>query len=129
MVYVLLPFMVLIIYTSIKNIDSNLIAASKNLGAGPLETFWKVTLPLSKNGVISGSVLVFILGIGSYILPKMLGKPSHWTLPVFIGDQVNLESNVPFAAAMSVILVLTVLLLLWLTTRLSDVDAASLGGA
>lgn len=122
LVYVLLPFMVLVLYTSLKNVDPTLREASKNLGAGPVYTFRKVTLPLSKNGIVSGSLLVFILTLGTYVLPKILGKPKHWTLPVIIGDQINLESNVPFASAMSIVLVVTVLLLLFVANRIGRVD-------
>ncbi|MBP2249728.1 ABC-type spermidine/putrescine transport system permease subunit I [Halarchaeum solikamskense] len=105
MIYVFLPFMVLSLYTTIKDIDRSLEEASRNLGAGPVTTFLRVTLPLSKNGIASGTTLVFILSLGVYVLPRLLGGPSQWTLPVLIGNQVGVEGNVPFGAAISVVLV------------------------
>ncbi len=128
MVYVFLPFMVLTIYGSVKNVDPTLYEASKNLGAGPVTTFRRVTLPLSKNGIVGGSVLVFILALGAYVLPRLLGGPPEWTLPVIIADQVLMESNVPFGAAMSIVLLVVVLVVLWLTVRFTGVSAAGLGG-
>lgn len=128
MVYVFLPFMVLTLYNSIRNIDPQLEEASKNLGAGPIETMRRVTLPLSMNGVLAGSVLVFILSLGVYVLPRILGNPEHYTLPVFIGQQVANESNVPFGAAMSIVLVVVVSVILVVTVRFTDASAADLGG-
>lgn len=121
MVYVFLPFMVLTLYTSIKNVNSELLEASKNLGAGPVTTFRHVTLPLTKSGIVSGSLLVFVLSLGVYVLPRILGSPSEWTLAVVIGNQVTIESNVPFAAALSIVLMLIVVLLVAVTVRLTGV--------
>ncbi|MFB6270747.1 MAG: ABC transporter permease, partial [Halobacterium sp.] len=105
MVYVFLPFMVLSLYSSIRNLDGELLEASKNLGAGPVRTFRKVTLPLTKNGIASGTSLVFILALGAYVLPRLLGTPDQRTLPVLIEQQVMSESNYPFGAAMSIVLI------------------------
>lgn len=127
MIYVFLPFMVLTLYSSLKNIDTSLLEASKNLGAGPIETFRRVTLPLSMNGVVSGSVLVFILSLGSYVLPAVLGNPAQYTLPVIIGNEVS-NSNVPFGAAMSIVLLVVVVGILFVTVRVTNVSAADLGG-
>ncbi|GAD51835.1 spermidine Putrescine ABC transporter permease component PotB [Halarchaeum acidiphilum MH1-52-1] len=128
MAYAFLPFMILSLYNSLKNIDGELIEASKNLGAGPLETFRRVTLPLSKNGVISGSALVFILSLGVYVLPKILGSPSQWTIAIIIGDQVNQQQNIPFAAAMSIALMVVVVVILGAVARFTDVSAIGMGG-
>ena len=123
LVYIMVPFMVLTIYNSVTKIDDQLILASKNLGAGPLQTFRKVTLPLSANGVFSGSLLVFILTVGTYILPKVLGKPNDWPIAVIIGDQITQQSNVPFGAAISVVVAVTVLLILFVAMQVSNVDS------
>ncbi len=128
MVYVFLPFMILTLYTSIRNIDDDLLAASKNLGAGPTTTFRRVTLPLSKNGIISGTALVFILGLGSYLLPRLLGGAPERTLPVLIEQQIINEQNYPFGAAMSIGLIVVVIVFLWLVLKFTNVSAASLGG-
>ncbi|WP_254764498.1 ABC transporter permease [Natrinema marinum] len=126
MVYVFLPFMVLTLYTSIKNVDLELLEASKNLGAGPLTTFRHVTLPLTKSGIVSGSLLVFVLSLGVYVLPRILGSPPQWTLAVIIGNQVTIESNVPFGAALSIVLMLVVVLLVAVTVRLTGVTTFGL---
>jgi len=122
MVYVFLPFMVLTLYTSIKNVDHELREAARNLGAGPITTFRHVTLPLTKDGIISGSLLVFVLSMGVYVLPRILGNPPQWTLAVVIGNQVTVESNVPFGATLSIVLMLVVVALIAVTVRLAGVD-------
>ncbi len=129
MVYVFLPFMVLSLYSSLRTIDEELIEASKNLGAGPVTTFRRVTLPLSKNGIASGTALVFILALGAYVLPRLLGSSAERTLPVLIERQVVQEANVPFGAAMSVGLMVVVVVFLWAMVRFTRVTAASLGGS
>jgi ABC-type spermidine/putrescine transport system permease subunit I len=122
MIYVFLPFMVLTLYTSISNVDHELREAARNLGAGPLTTFRHVTLPLTKNGIISGSLLVFVLSLGVYVLPRILGSPPQWTLAVVIGNQVTIESNVAFGATLSIVLMLVVVALIAVTIRLVGVD-------
>ncbi|MFC6718940.1 ABC transporter permease subunit [Natrialbaceae archaeon GCM10025810] len=128
MVYVFLPFMILTLYSSIRNIDGELLEASKNLGAGPVMTFRRVTLPLSKNGIISGTALVFILALGAYVIPRLLGSSSERTLPVLIERQIMSESNYPFGAAMSIGLIIVVLAFLLALVRFTNATAASLGG-
>ena len=112
MVYVFLPFMVLTLFTSIRDVDRSLEEASRSLGAGPLTTFKEVTLPLTKNGIISGTMLVFVLSLGVYVLPRILGNPPDWTLAVLIGEQVGVQGNVPFGAAMSIVLLTVVAVIL-----------------
>jgi ABC-type spermidine/putrescine transport system permease subunit I len=128
MVYVFLPFMVLTLYTSLRNIDRELLEASKNLGAGPITTFRRVTLPLSTSGIVSGTMLVFVLSLGVYVLPRLLGSPPQWTLAVLIGNQVMLESNIPFAAALSIGLLGVVVALVAIGARVAGIDLKSLGG-
>ncbi|MXV60676.1 ABC transporter permease subunit [Natronorubrum sp. JWXQ-INN-674] len=129
MVYVFVPFMILTLYSSIRTIDGELLEASKNLGAGPARTFRRVTLPLSKNGIMSGTALVFILALGSYVLPRLLGSSAERTLPVLIEQQIMSESNYPFGAAMSIGLIVVVLVFLWVMIRFTNVTTASLGGS
>jgi len=104
MVYGFLPFAILTMYTSIKNINPELEEASRNLGASKLRTAREVTLPLSKNGIIASFALVFILSIGSYTVPMLLGTPSEWTFPVIITDTIQRRVNVPFGAALAVVM-------------------------
>jgi putative spermidine/putrescine transport system permease protein len=128
MVYVFLPFMVLTLYSSLRNLDGELLEASKNLGAGPLRTFRRVTLPLTKNGIASGTSLVFILALGAYVLPRLLGSGQQRTLPVLIEQQIMSESNYPFGAAMSIGLIVVVLVFLYLLLRVTNVTTGDLGG-
>jgi len=104
MVYGFLPFAVLTMYTSIANINPKLEEASRNLGASRIQTIRHVVLPLSKNGIAGAGALVFILAIGSYVVPMLLGNPSEWTLPVIITESVNQNLNVPFGAVLSMVL-------------------------
>jgi ABC-type spermidine/putrescine transport system permease subunit I len=128
MVYVFLPFAILTLYSSINNINPELEEASKNLGANRYQTFRRVVLPLSKNGIYSGWMLVFILSLGAYIVPKILGKPAQWTLPVTIGDQVTLQLNVPFGAALALVMMVLVFVLLALGYKLLGISSQDLAG-
>ena len=111
MVYGFLPFAVLTMYTSVKNINPELEEASRNLGGTKLQTIRRVTLPLSRNGIIASGALVFILSIGSYTVPLLLGNPSEWTLPVIITDVIQTQLNVPFGSALATIMTALVILL------------------
>lgn len=104
MVYGFLPFAILTIYTSISNINPKLEEASQNLGASRLQTIRYVVFPLSKNGIAAAGALVFILSIGSYVIPMLLGNPGQWTLPVIITESIQQNLDVPFGAVLSTIL-------------------------
>lgn len=122
MVYVFLPFMVLTLYTSIRDVDNSLQEASRSLGARPLRTFREVTLPLTKSGIISGSMLVFVLSLGVYVLPRILGNPPQWTLAVLIGNQVGVEGNIPYGATISIVLLIVVGVILGIGWFLNSSD-------
>ncbi|MBE8219566.1 ABC transporter permease subunit, partial [Leptospira borgpetersenii serovar Ballum] len=74
-VYAYLPFMVLPIYTALTRIDYSLVEASLDLGARPLKTFFSIIVPLTKGGIIAGSMLVFIPAVGEFVIPELLGGP------------------------------------------------------
>ena len=122
MVYVFLPFMILTLYTSIRDVDNSLQEASRSLGARPLRTFREVTLPLTKSGIISGSMLVFVLSLGVYVLPRILGNPPQWTLAVLIGNQVGVEGNIPYGATVSIVLLMVVGIILGTGWFLTSAD-------
>lgn len=128
MTYVFLPFAILTIYSSLTNINPELEEASLNLGANRLQTFRKITLPLSRNGIYAAWMLVFILALGSYIIPRLLGNPSQWTLPIIITQQVLLQLNVPFGAALSLVMMALVVILLGLGYRYVGVQSGDLTG-
>jgi len=128
MFYGFLPFAILTMYTSVRNIDPELEEASRNLGASKLQTIRKVTLPLSRNGIAAAGALVFILAIGSYTVPVLLGNPADWTLPVVITDAVRNRLNVPFASVLAILLTLLVVVLFWVSVRFLGVGSEQLVG-
>lgn len=109
MVHILLPFMILPIYSVLKNLDRNLLRAARNLGAGATKAFVKVTFPLSLPGVGSGVMFTFILSLGFFITPALLGGPKTLMISTLIEQQINRLMNWEFAGAISVILLLTTL--------------------
>jgi len=104
LVYSFYPFYVITVFATVRNIDPRLEEASQALGAGRLRTFLHVTLPLSKYGVMAGAMWVFVLTVGSFVNPVLLGKPEDWFLPVIIERQVQRELNVPFGSVLSLVL-------------------------
>lgn len=119
LVYVFLPFMILSLYNSISNIKKELEEASATLGARDIETFYRVLIPLSKNGIISGLLLVFVLSLGVYVTSSILGNPSEWTLAIFIGDTITEQMNIPLGAAISIVLITLVVGSLGLMAKLT----------
>lgn len=116
MIHVLLPFMILSIASVLSRIDSSYAEAAHTLGATPIRTFFKVTLPLSIQGIATGSVIVFCLTIGSYITPIWLGRGHVTVLAMAIHDQMVILVDWPAGAAASIILTLAALLVLALYT-------------
>ena len=104
MVHVLLPYMILPVYGALKAIPVDLSRASANLGASPVRTFATVILPLSMPGVYAGSLIVFVLALGFYVTPALVGGPSTLLIATLIGQQVTQTFNWPFAAALSTLL-------------------------
>lgn len=129
LVYVFLPFMILTLYPSLKNINREYEEASLNLGAGPFKTFRDVTLPLTKDSAISGSLLVFILTMGAYVVPSILGKPKQWTMAIIIGNQATYDANVPFGAAMALILMIFAVATIWIIAKLAGTKGLTMGTA
>ncbi len=101
-----LPLMVLPIYTSLLGIDPGLEESSRTLGASPVQTFRRVTLPLSLPGVFAGVILTFVLVIGAYITPVLLGSPQELVLPVLIEGQITSLYNVPFASSLALVMLM-----------------------
>jgi len=110
-VYGELPFMILPIYVVLERLDIRLLEAAQDLGANRLWTFLKVTLPLSRPGVIAGTVLVFIPSLGAFITPDLLGGAKSVMIGNLIQNQFA-QLNQPFGSALSLILTAAVLLLL-----------------
>ncbi|MEN3287214.1 MAG: mannopine transport system permease protein [Bradyrhizobium sp.] len=111
MTHNLLPFMILPIYSALNTIPPELARAARNLGAGPIQAFFRVTLPLSLPGVYAGSLMTFILALGFYITPALVGGPRTLMMATLIGQQATDLLNWPFAAALSGVLLAATLLL------------------
>jgi putrescine transport system permease protein len=110
MVYTYVPFMILPLYANLVKMDLRLLEAAKDLGATPFKTFWLITVPLSKNGIIAGSMLVFIPSVGEYVIPELLGGPSTLMIGRVLWDEFF--SNNDWAMASSVAVSMVVLILL-----------------
>jgi ABC-type spermidine/putrescine transport system permease subunit I len=104
MVHVLLPYMVLPIYGAVRRLDPAIVAAAQGLGASNWRIFWRIHVPLTLNGIFAGSVLVFVLSLGFFITPALLGGGRVMMIAVLIEQQVRETLNWPFAAALSFVL-------------------------
>lgn len=117
MVHILLPYMVLPIYSVMNGMNHNVIKASKSLGASNGYTFAKVYFPISLPGVIAGCLLVFIQAIGFYITPALLGSPRNIMIAQLIDLQVNELLNWPFASVLSVFLLTITVVSLYICSK------------
>jgi mannopine transport system permease protein len=111
MTHVLLPFMILPVYGALSTIPADLPRAALNLGASRFAVFWRITLPLSLPGVFAGALMTFILALGFYITPALVGGPSTLMMATLIGQQTTDLLNWPFAGALSAILLLVTIAL------------------
>ncbi|MCW0182280.1 MAG: ABC transporter permease [Zavarzinia sp.] len=106
MVYQAFPYTVLVLYPALSRLDPTLVEAARTLGASPFRAFFNVIVPSLRNTILATIIMVFVFALGSYLLPQLLGRPQQWTLSVLITDQAIYQSNMPFASAMAVFLVL-----------------------
>ena len=117
MTYTYLPFMVLPLYANLSKMDLRLLEAASDLGATPWVAFWRVTVPLSKAGIIAGSMLVFIPCVGEYVTPELLGGPTTLMIGRVIWDENFSNNDPPVASAIAVVLVLLIVVPLALFNR------------
>src|SRR5262245_17410384 len=127
MTHILLPFMVLPIYSVMRSIPPVYLRAALSLGAPPLSAFWRVYLPMSLPGVSAGCLLVFILALGYYITPALVGGPKDQMVSYFIAYYANQVTNWGMAAALSFILLVAVLILYAIYNRLVGIDRLRMG--
>jgi putative spermidine/putrescine transport system permease protein len=125
MVYQALPYTILVLYPALARLDPTLLEAARTLGASPARAFLNVVVPALRDTILATVIMVFVFALGSYLLPQILGRPQHWTLSVLITDQAIYQSNMPFAAAMAVFLVLVSLSLVGLTLLIGRREAAA----
>jgi putative spermidine/putrescine transport system permease protein len=121
MVYVLLPYMVLTLFATMKAIDPGLMRAARGLGASGFLAFTRIYFPLSLHGVVSGSLIVYILSIGFFITPALMGGPSDVTLAMLIERSVEIMFDWSGAAIMSLLLLFATLVLYSIYYRVTDV--------
>lgn len=120
--YVWMPYMILPIQAAIERVPENLTDAAADLGATPVQTFWKVIFPLALPGIVAGSIFTFSLTLGDYIIPQIIG-----TSAFFIGQAVyshqGTAGNIPLAAAFTVVPIVIMGLYLWMARRMGAFDA------
>ena len=126
MVYCLIPFMILPLYTAIEKLDGSLLEASADLGARPFATFFQVILPLTSSGIFSGSIMVFIPCLGYFFVADILGGGNSDVIGNLIERQFQSGNNWPLGAALSIILIVMTLVLVKLYQKVGG-DMQSLG--
>lgn len=119
MTYVLLPFMVFSLFASLRSIDPALFRAAATLGANRREIFWRVLVPLSRSGLVSGCGIVFVLAIGFFVTPALLGGLEQTTIGMLIDAQINKILDWPFGSALALTLTAFVVGFTLLVTRSS----------
>ena len=129
MVYNFIPFMILQIHSSLAKMDRSLIEAANDLGANPVQSFLKVTLPLSLPGVLSGITLVFLPAVSSFFIPKLLGGGQYVLVGNVIETQFLTSGDWNFGAAISLIMAIIIMISMWLTRKVDTDPAANGKGA
>jgi putative spermidine/putrescine transport system permease protein len=127
MVHYMVPYAVLPLYAAMKGIDPRVVSASRGLGAGPFEAFWRVFLPLSLPGIIAAGVLVFILTLGFFVTPAILGGGKTIMVAEYVSAQILTTARWGIGSMCAMVLLLLVFLLLGIMSRF--VDLRSLFGA
>jgi putrescine transport system permease protein len=119
MTYVYLPFMVLPLYANLVKLDLRLLEAAHDLGATPWKAFWLVTVPLSRTGIVAGSMLVFIPCLGEFVIPSLLGGAENVMIGRVVWDEMFSSNNWPKASALAVVMILGVVLpLAWYNNKI-----------
>lgn len=117
MTYTYLPFMILPLYGNLAKLDLRLLEAAADLGASPWTAFWKITVPLSKAGIVAGSMLVFIPCVGEYVIPELLGGPETLMIGRVLWDEFFANNDWPMASSVAVVMVLLIIVPLMLFNR------------
>ncbi|MBJ7276096.1 ABC transporter permease subunit [Marinobacter salarius] len=116
--YAYLPFMVLPIYTNLVKLDVRLLEAASDLGCRSLTTFWTITLPLSKAGIIAGSMLVFIPAVGEFVIPELLGGPDTLMIGKVLWEEFFNNRDWPVASSLAIVMLALLLIPIVLFHRL-----------
>ncbi|WP_285670833.1 ABC transporter permease [Paralimibaculum aggregatum] len=128
MVHIMLPFLVLPVYSAMRAIDRRYLMAAANLGAGPVRAFWTVFAPLSLPGLFAGSLIVFVLCLGFFVTPAVLGGGKVIMVSMKIASNIELFVNWGAASALGVVLLVTTLVILWVAARFVALERLAGGG-
>ncbi len=109
MVYTYLPFMILPLYANLVKMDLRLLEAAMDLGATPWQAFWRITVPLSRSGIVAGSMLVFIPCVGEFVIPELLGGPQTLMIGRVLWDEFFSNNDWPMASTVAVVMVLLII--------------------
>jgi putative spermidine/putrescine transport system permease protein len=120
MTQIMLPYMVLPLAAVMSRIDPAIMNAGRSLGASPVAAFLRIYLPLTLPGVLAGSLLVFMISLGFFVIPAVLGGPRNLLVAQLIEFNINQTLNWPFAAALSTVLLVTTIFLYWIGDRFFD---------
>jgi putrescine transport system permease protein len=117
MVYTYLPFMILPLYANLAKMDLRLLEAALDLGATPWQAFWRITVPLSRSGIVAGTMLVFIPCVGEFVIPELLGGPQTLMIGRVLWDEFFSNNDWPMAATVAVVMVLLIIVPLALFSK------------
>ncbi len=124
MVHIMLPFLVLPLYASMKTVNLDLMKAAANLGASPVRAFWQIYVPLTMSGLGAGVILVFVISLGFYVTPALLGGGRVMMWAMQIERSMTLYADWGAASALGVVLLVMTLGILWAFARLTGAFAA-----
>ncbi|WP_300586891.1 ABC transporter permease [Marivita sp.] len=128
MVHIMLPFLILPVYGAMRAIDRDLMKAAANLGASPKRAFWTVFFPLTLPGLFAGSLMVFILCLGFFVTPAVLGGGKVIMVSMQIVSNIELFVNWGAASALGVVLLVSTMVILWIASRFLNLEKMTGGG-
>ncbi|HEV7607758.1 MAG TPA: ABC transporter permease subunit [Steroidobacteraceae bacterium] len=124
-VYSYLPFMILPLYSNLEKHDNTLLEAANDLGAGPIKSFMRITLPLSFPGIVAGSLLVFIPAVGEYVIPSLLGRTDQLMVAKLLSDEFFLNRDWPKASAVAIAMLLLLVVPIMIFQRFQNKELAA----
>ncbi len=123
LVYAWLPFMILPVHASLEGLDPSVLEAASDLGAKPVRRFFRVTLPLTKGGLLAGSIFVFIPTVGEWLVPHILGGGKIMMAGSLVAQKFTVAGNIPEGASLSVFLAATLILILYLAIKYGGAES------
>ena len=124
-VYSYLPFMILPLYSNLEKHDNTLLEAANDLGAGPIKSFMRITLPLSFPGIVAGSLLVFNPAVGEYVIPSLLGRTDQLMVAKLLSDEFFLNRDWPKASAVAIAMLLLLVVPIMIFQRFQNKELAA----